>query len=88
MGSRMEPVRIDIPAARPLPIDRQAGQIVLDALAEAGLHPLRAAGNPMVRALLGSWGRGESTRAEFVNGCRNMGILNPKLKLEDGDAKA
>lgn len=77
-----EPVRISIPDRPQGNVEQQAGQIVLDALREAGMNPLKlmVITHPMVRALVGAWGRGECTRAQFVNGCRNLTILNPALK--------
>jgi hypothetical protein len=44
------------------------------------LDPMKAGRNEMVRALALDWRNGRSTRAEFINGCRNMGIFNPELK--------
>ncbi len=73
-----EPIRIHIPDRD---VRQEAGQIVVDALREAGLNPSnrRVQSHPMVRSLLAAWGRGESTREQFVNGCRNLLVLDPRL---------
>lgn len=57
------------------------GKIIVDALREAGIDPMKAASNQMICSLVGSWGRAEMTRDEFLHCCRNMAILNPSLKV-------
>jgi hypothetical protein len=75
----MTPIRIDIPDAPVTPVARAAGQLVIDALREAGIDPRKAAGVPMVVQMAGMWARGEWTRDQFVRAARNVGILNPAL---------
>lgn len=58
---------------------RKAGQIVVEALREAGLEPRAAYQNPMMQQLVLAWGHGEMTRETFLRACRNMLILNPSL---------
>lgn len=71
--------RISIPDAQPT-VTRQAGQLVIDAIREVGMDPLKAATHPMVTQMVGMWGRGEWTRGQFVHALGNMLILNPTLK--------
>lgn len=76
----MNPLRINIPDV-PRPLIRAAGQIVVDAIHEAGMDEAKAAEVPMVRYLVGSWGRGEHTRDEFIRLLKKLVMLNPNLKL-------
>lgn len=70
------PVAVTVPS-----LEQQAGQIVIDALTEAGMNPRNPSvpQNLMVRELVAAWGRGALTRAHFVKACKNLLILNPKL---------
>lgn len=74
-----EPIRIDIPDAKPVDVGRQAGQIVIDAIEEAGLDPLKSAKSDVVRDVIRAWGRGEYSRADVIHVLRMMLILNPSL---------
>lgn len=79
-SGNMNPIRINIPD-EPKTLVAQAGQIVIDAIREAGMDDEKAINVPMVRTLVGMWGRGEKTRDEFIKSLRNLLILNPSLKL-------
>lgn len=59
---------------------RAAADVVAGALREAGLDPARAAGNPMIRALVAAWSRSEIGRMRFVESCRKVGMMNAKMK--------
>lgn len=71
----MKPIKINIPDP-----SRAAGQIVIDAIREAGIDPARAATVPMIRELVGKWGRDEITRDQFISLLRKLLLLNPSLK--------
>lgn len=64
-----------------IPTRRQAAaDVVAEALREAGLDPGRAAGNPMIRAMVAAWSRPEIGRMQFVESCRKLGMMNAKMK--------
>ena len=75
-------IRIDIPDAKPATIHQRAGQICIDAIKEAGLDPLKVAGNAMGIAIIQAWGRGEFSRDDVIHSLRNLLILNPSLAKE------
>lgn len=74
-------IRIDIPSAAPDPatVRSRAGQIVIDALREAGIDERKAIRNPMICTIVEAWGRNEIDRADVVSMCRKVLILNPGL---------
>jgi hypothetical protein len=78
-GSQVNAIRIDIPDQKTSDVAYQAGGIVLDAVREAGLDPVKSAGNPVVRQIIGLWGRGEWKRDQVVKAFRNLAILNPGI---------
>jgi hypothetical protein len=82
----MEPHRINIPSRTSIHSSTvlAAGQIVVDALREAGINPRSKAAqsNAMLYALVGAWGRAEMTRERFIHACKNLLILNPTLGEE------
>lgn len=81
-ANRTLPIIIDIDAQS---TRRKAGQIVIDALRECGIDPMKAARNLMMQQLVMTWGRGEMARETFLRACRNMKILNPSLALSPSD---
>jgi hypothetical protein len=56
-----------------------AGQLVIDALREAGIDPIKAVHNPLCVALVHEWGHSLMTRETFIHSCRNLLIMNPAL---------
>lgn len=76
----MEPLRIDIPSAKPPSVALAAADILIDAIREAGVDPRKAYGVPIIHDMAVMWRDGEMTRAEFVSGCRKFAILNPAAK--------
>jgi hypothetical protein len=75
---RMNPITIDVDAITRL----RAGKIAIDAIREAGLNPQKALGVPMIQAIGRQWAQGKMTRAEFIDNCRKVLILNPGLATE------
>ncbi len=71
--------RISIPSAKYPPIAYEAGKIGIAAVSEAGLDPWKAGQLPIMKGMFGAWIRGEWTRAQFIENCRKLLILNPSL---------
>jgi hypothetical protein len=58
----------------PQPVEEQAGQIVVDAMREAGIDPGREERTPEVTRLWQEWVAGVRTRAEFIAACRAKAV--------------
>lgn len=71
MINRLPPIAIDVKT-----VEQTAGQIVIDALVESGLNPRTAHNTPMVRSLVGMWGKNEIDRAKFVELCKKVAMFN------------
>jgi hypothetical protein len=63
-------------------VSNQAGQIIMDAIREAGVCPRRAMGVSIIRELVTEWGTKPPTaqaRNDFIRSVRNVAILNPTI---------
>ncbi len=60
--------------------NKHEAQVVIAALRRIGVHPLRAADNPLMVQLVTQYAGGNMTDDQFKHACENMMILNPSLK--------
>ena len=62
-------------------IQQAAARIVTDAIRAAGIDPQKAGDDPVLRAAVLKWVRGEMDDDEFADVCRTMRLMKPWLAI-------